>query len=120
MKKILLAEEVAQLAIAILALSLQPIQFNWLLWPLFFLLPDISMLGYLVNPKTGAFSYNLLHHKGIALVILVLGYFIHNDALLLAGLLLLAHSCFDRVMGYGLKYSDSFHNTHLGRIDKTR
>ena len=31
-------------------------------------------------------------------------------------LLLLAHTSMDRVMGYGLKHTDSFQHTHLGRI----
>ncbi|MBI2283378.1 MAG: DUF4260 family protein [Bacteroidetes bacterium] len=37
---------------------------------------------------------------------------------LLTGPLLYAHSSFDRVMGYGLKYRDSFNNKHLGRTGK--
>ena len=36
----------------------------------------------------------------------------------IAGIILLAHSAFDRMLGYGLKYSDSFKNSHLGKIGK--
>jgi hypothetical protein len=36
--------------------------------------------------------------------------------MLAAGSLLLFHSSVDRVLGYGLKYRDSFGDTHLGRI----
>lgn len=32
---------------------------------------------------------------------------------------MLAHSSLDRVLGYGLKYPDSFSHTHLGRIGRT-
>ncbi|MFN3665935.1 MAG: DUF4260 family protein, partial [Sediminibacterium sp.] len=35
-------------------------------------------------------------------------------------LVLLAHSTFDRVAGYGLKYFDSFDHTHLGWIGKSK
>ncbi len=118
MKKILRSEELAQMLIALAALSQQPISFSWWIWPLLFLSPDISMLGYLISSRAGAICYNLFHHKGIALAVLVSGYLAHTDILLLIGLLLYAHSSFDRAMGYGLKYPDGFHNTHLGRIGK--
>lgn len=85
----------------------------WLLFLLFFS-PDISMLGYLHNAKTGAFLYNLFHHKFIAAVFLSLGYFLDYNYLLLTGLILFSHASFDRIFGYGLKYPDSFKHTHLG------
>ncbi len=118
MKKILQAEEAAQLAIAIFGLYLQPVSISWWIWPFLFLSPDISMLGYLVDTKLGAVLYNLFHHKLIAIGILAAGYLLHNDILAFSGLLLFAHACFDRLFGYGLKYPDSFHNTHLGWMGK--
>ena len=27
--------------------------------------PDIGMVGYSINPKVGAITYNLFHHKGV-------------------------------------------------------
>jgi hypothetical protein len=39
---------------------------------------------------------------------------------MLAGTILLGHSSLDRVLGYGLKYPDSFQNTHLGVIGRKR
>lgn len=36
------------------------------------------------------------------------------------GALWLAHSGFDRLLGYGLKSSEAFSVTHLGRIGKAR
>jgi hypothetical protein len=33
---------------------------------------------------------------------------------------MLGHSSADRILGYGLKYSDSFHHTHLGWIGRAR
>ncbi len=34
---------------------------GWLLFVVLFLVPDLSMLGYLSGPRTGAVSYNLFH-----------------------------------------------------------
>jgi hypothetical protein len=76
------------------------------------------MLGYLVNTQWGAISYNLVHHKLTAVIIVIIGYFLHNDITLFIGLLLYAHSSFDRLFGYGLKYPDNFKHTHLGQIGK--
>ncbi|MGT2895857.1 DUF4260 family protein [Streptococcus entericus] len=35
------------------------------------------------------------------------------------GSVLSSHVAFDRTLGFGLKYSDDFNNTHLGRIGKS-
>jgi hypothetical protein len=118
MKNILKAEEAAQFAIAIFAISYLPIHFGWWLWPLLFLAPDLSAMGYLINNKVGAATYNLVHHKGVAAVVLAAGLLLSNPVIVVAGLLLWAHSSFDRMLGYGLKYPDAFKNTHLGTIGK--
>lgn len=114
MKYLLQLEEIGFLALAIAALYYQPLQFSWWAWILLFLLPDIGMIGYLLNPEIGAITYNLLHHRFIGVVVLALGYFTHQPYLILAGLLLLGHSSFDRALGYGLKFPDGFKHTHLG------
>lgn len=114
MKYLLQLEELAEMIIGIAALYYQPIHIAWWLWLPVFLLPDISMLGYLVNTKTGASSYNLFHHKAVAITIAAAGFFMHWPVVLFAGILLFAHSAFDRSMGFGLKYTDGFKHTHLG------
>jgi Domain of unknown function (DUF4260) len=118
MKQLLQLEEVAQMALGIAALYYQPIHFSWWLWPILFLLPDISMLGYMINTKIGAYTYNIAHHKGVAIILAAAGFFTNNDVLMFIGILLFAHSSFDRTMGYGLKYEDDFKHTHLGWIGK--
>jgi hypothetical protein len=118
MKHLLQLEEAGLCAVAVFGLYLQPIQFSWWVWIILFLLPDLGILGYLHNPKTGAFTYNLLHHRFIGVAILVYGYFTHNQWLVLAGLIVLGHSSFDRTVGYGLKFTDNFKHTHLGWIGK--
>lgn len=116
MDKVLKLEELAQLAICLLAMYYQPLSFRWWIWPLLFLSPDIGMLGYLVNTTVGAVTYNLFHHKMIAILILCAGWYMGMPVMTLAGLIIYAHSSFDRVMGYGLKYSDNFKHTHLGML----
>ena len=74
------------------------------------------MVGYLFGPKAGALTYNVFHHKGIAAGLYVAGMLFNNFELQFAGLLLFGHSSFDRILGYGLKHDDNFHNTHLGWI----
>lgn len=94
----------------------------WLFAALF-LLPDLSMLGYLGGNRLGAFAYNLIHHKGLALALAVAGLLVPAALvggawLLPAGILLYGHSCWDRMLGYGLKETRGFNYTHLGVIGK--
>ncbi|MEI8280263.1 MAG: DUF4260 domain-containing protein [Bacteroidota bacterium] len=120
MKKLLQGEQVMQLILAIVALNYQTLHFCWWQWVLLFFSPDISMLGYLINTKVGAVCYNIAHHKAIAGVFIIIGFMYHMPIVLFVGMLLWAHSAFDRVMGYGLKYADSFDHTHLGMIGKSK
>lgn len=114
MKNLLNLEELAQFVFAYL-LTLHLGHDWWLFWALI-LVPDIGMIGYLVSTKVGAFSYNLFHHKGVALAVAAIGFYTLNDWVLFAGLLLYGHSAMDRIFGYGLKFSDDFKHTHLGMI----
>lgn len=116
MKFVLKAEELGMTGLAIFFLSQHSLGLSWWIWALLFFGPDISMLGYLVNTKIGAISYNLFHHKGIAIAVVVIGYMMNVEWMLATGILLFAHSSFDRIWGYGLKYEDNFKNTHLGLL----
>lgn len=116
MKFILKLEELAQLGLAIFLFS--QLEFSW--WWFFglFLAPDIGMLGYLFGPKIGAYSYNLFHHKGLAIALIFAGYYGFGQWVHLAGIMLWAHAAFDRILGYGLKYTVGFKHTHLGELGK--
>ena len=116
MKTALKFEEAAMSAVGIYFLTVYNLDISVWLWILFFFAPDISMLGYLINAKVGAISYNIFHHKAIAIAVIGIGYFMKIEVMLAIGILLFAHSSFDRVMGYGLKYYSSFNDTHLGKI----
>ncbi len=90
-------------------------------WWLFFVLilaPDLSMVGYAISPRAGALSYNLVHHRAVSVALYILGSLLAIPWLQAAALIMFAHSSFDRVLGYGLKFPDSFQHTHLGMIGR--
>lgn len=89
---------------------------GWGTFALFFLAPDISLLGYLAGPKVGAVSYNVAHSYIGAVACLVAGFVLPAPALVCTGIIWCAHIGFDRALGYGLKYSTGFGFTHLGRL----
>ncbi len=113
-------EEAAITAISLYFLSEYTFGLSTWVWVLLFFSPDISMLGYLINSRIGAYTYNLVHHRGIALVLVAIGLLLAADVLVATGILLFAHSSFDRMMGYGLKHIDDFKHTHLGWIGKDK
>lgn len=88
MKTLLLREELAQCVLGVILFS--QLEFQWWLFPALLPTPDIGMLGY----------------------------FYMGDIVILVGIILFSHSAFNRMLGYGLKYPDSFKNTHLGLIGK--
>ncbi|GAA5042816.1 hypothetical protein GCM10011506_45720 [Marivirga lumbricoides] len=116
MNTLLKAEEVAQFALSIILFA--QLDYAWWVFPAFLLLPDLSMLGYLLNSKVGARLYNLFHHKLLAIIILALGVWANHSELSFAGIILFGHSAMDRIFGYGLKYEDDFKHTHLGWMGK--
>ena len=116
MKNLIKLEELGILVISIYLIYKLNMDLSWWLYLILFFSPDIGMIGYLINTKVGAVTYNLLHHKATGVVLLMFGMYQLNDYLLLAGLLLLAHSSFDRILGYGLKYPDSFKHTSIGDL----
>jgi hypothetical protein len=89
---------------------------SWLLFALLFLTPDLSMLGYLLNPRIGAATYNLAHTLTLPLAILFISYLQHWPLAVSLALIWTAHIAFDRLLGYGLKYPTYFKDTHLQHI----
>lgn len=114
MKTILSLEELAQFLVSIVLFSQLP--FAWWWFPALILLPDIGMVGYLLNPRLGAYLYNLFHHKGLALLVGVVGLWLQQPVVMLIGIILFGHSAMDRTMGFGLKYTTNFKQTHLGTL----
>jgi hypothetical protein len=118
MKHLLTLEYAALLLLGIF--SFAQTGYSWWWFAGLFFAPDLSMLGYFIGNKAGAFAYNVFHHFGVAVMVFLAGKYFGIGELELAGTVLFSHSAFDRIMGYGLKHEDSFHHTHLGRIGKAR
>jgi len=131
MKNLLRLEELAQFLACLITFIV--ISAPWWVYVLLIIGPDIGMLGYLVSNRVGAVSYNLLHHKLIAIVVgLLVPYLIHEFAAtdgwieglyspaVYSGIILYGHASMDRIFGYGLKFGDNFHHTHLGWIGKLK
>ena len=116
MKNLLKLEELFLFGLALFLFS--KLDYGWGWYALWFFAPDLSMVGYLANPRVGAWTYNLIHHKALAVTLYVLGVLLSIPWLAFAGTILLGHSSLDRVLGYGLKYPESFQATHLGKIGK--
>jgi hypothetical protein len=116
MKSIIKLEELALFLFGIYLFN--QLNFDWWWFLVLILAPDFSMIGYLFGNKSGAFLYNIFHHRGIAITIFLLGIYFSNSLIQLTGIILFAHSSMDRMLGYGLKYESGFKFTHLGVIGK--
>lgn len=117
MKLILKMEELALFFLGLFGFIY--LDFAWWWFPLLFFAPDIGMIGYAFGPKIGAVIYNLFHHKGLAVLIWIIGFSLQNEYFQLIGVILFAHAAFDRILGYGLKYERGFKFTHLGEIGRS-
>ncbi|EAR02329.1 DUF4260 domain-containing protein [Maribacter sp. HTCC2170] len=116
MKLLIKLEEVMMLVLGIFMFGLLGYQWWWFL--VLILAPDIGMVGYLFGNKVGAISYNLFHHKGLAILIYFIGMYFSMPICQLAGIILFSHASLDRALGYGLKFEKGFKFTHLGEIGK--
>jgi hypothetical protein len=92
--------------------------FSWPLFALLVLVPDLSMLAYLGGPRAGAIGYNFAHTYALPLVLTLAAFAGGVSAAAVGGLIWIAHIGFDRMLGYGLKYSTGFGNTHLGHLGR--
>ncbi|MFO0552179.1 MAG: DUF4260 domain-containing protein [Polyangiaceae bacterium] len=88
---------------------------GWALFAVLFLVPDVSMVGYLVGARFGAALYNAGHSLLGPLALGALGFALVGvgSPLILVAAIWVAHVGFDRMLGYGLKYSTGFRETHL-------
>lgn len=114
MKTSLKIEELSMFILGCYLFSTLDYSWWWLVG--LFLLPDIGMLGYVINSKVGSITYNIFHHKAIAVILYLLGVCIGSPILSFAGILIFSHASFDRMLGYGLKYNTDFKDTHLGKL----
>jgi len=119
MQQIVSLESVfAAALIAMFYVSVGGYDWYWLIlaFPIF----DISMIGYALNPKHGAATYNLGHSIIGPAILSAVYVFTDINWMLFVALLWLFHIFVDRALGYGLKHATSFRHTHLGPIGKSK
>jgi hypothetical protein len=116
LNNLLKLEWLAVLAASLVAYAISGL--SWWLFALLILAPDLSMLGYLGGPRVGAFAYNAVHTLVAPGVLALAGWWLSNPLAAALALILLAHIAADRALGYGLKHTSGFRDTHLGRIGR--
>lgn len=89
---------------------------SWWLFALLILAPDLAMLGYLAGKAVGAVCYNIAHSYLAPVVLGAAAFAVGHPTLLHIALIWVVHIGLDRAIGYGLKYSSGFKDTHLARV----
>ena len=87
------------------------------------LLPSLGFAQEVDTTPTNAeigfiFTTFMFLVAGFLVFFMAAGFAMHIDVLTSIGLLLVAHSSFDRMLGYGLKFPDDFKHTSLGWAGK--
>jgi hypothetical protein len=107
-------EGVVVLAAAVVLYAQQ--DYGWLLFALLLFVPDLAIIPYALNQWLGRVVYNVAHTYTLPLALGLLGVLLSSGLALQLALIWFAHIGMDRMMGYGLKYPDSFKETHLQRV----
>jgi hypothetical protein len=113
--RILLRLEGVAVAVSAIALYFHADHPWWLLVALV-LAPDLSMVGYLAGSTIGAAAYDAAHTYSLPVALAAVGLIVGAEPAVQLGLIWLAHIGVDRAIGYGLKYSTGFKDTHLQRV----
>lgn len=92
---------------------------GWRLFAILFLVPDLSMVGYLAGKSAGAAAYNAAHSFILPLALPAAALAGHPELEPYA-LIWIAHIGFDRALGFGLKYGSGFGHTHLGLVGRAK
>lgn len=93
---------------------------SWTWFIALFLVPDVSMSGYLFGSRAGAVAYNTGHMFAWPLALLAMGIVGHGAITTTAALSWIAHIAFDHALGYGAKLPGGFEQTTLGPIGRSR
>ena len=89
---------------------------RWLLFAALFLVPDLSLLGYVTGPsRFAALLYNSAHSYLLPLLLGLASYTATWHSGIAIALIWCAHIAFDRGLGYGLKFAEAFKPTHIQR-----
>jgi lysylphosphatidylglycerol synthetase-like protein (DUF2156 family) len=91
---------------------------SWWLALSVLLLPDVFAVGYTFGKRLGAHMYNVAHATPLPALLVGLGWWQDKSILLAVGIVWLGHVGMDRMLTFGLKYSDDFQHTHLSGASK--
>jgi hypothetical protein len=92
------------------------LSYSWLALALLLLFPDLAIIVYAIDKKAGAIAYNVLHTYTFPLALAIVSFAITSPIGLQIALIWFAHIGMDRTVGYGLKYTTEFKDTHLNRV----
>ena len=86
------------------------------LFLLLLLVPDVTMAGYALNVRVGAFIYNVGHTLAWPVALGGAALWTNHPEFVPYALIWAAHIGMDRMLGYGLKYPTYFADTHIQRL----
>lgn len=89
---------------------------SWLMFAVLLFAPDVSLLGYLKNPRVGALMYNAVHAYLLPGALLLVALAANATIPLQIAVIWFAHIGLDRMLGYGLKYPTEAKATHIQRV----
>ncbi len=89
---------------------------SWWMFVLLFLVPDLSMVGYVSGTALGAVTYNVVHTYALPMILYTGGLLTERSGWMAIATIWAAHIGADRVLGFGLKYPEAFKATHFGRV----
>ena len=87
-------------------------------WGAAWLAPDLAAAGYLAGPRVGAACYNAVHTYAAPVSLGALGLATAAPLATALAWLWANHIAVDRALGYGLKRTTGFNDTHLCRIGR--
>lgn len=88
---------------------------HWTLFAIFFLTPDLALLGYLGRNSLhfAAAAYNAAHTYAFPVILGLAAWRWTAPHASQFALIWIAHIAFDRLLGFGLKYPQAFKPTHI-------
>jgi hypothetical protein len=90
---------------------------SWLLFVVLFLVPDITLLGYLTgNKRFAAMLYNFGHCYAVPLAAGLIAWKLRSVWCERLAVIWIAHIALDRLLGFGLKYAQTFKPTHIQTV----
>jgi hypothetical protein len=91
---------------------------SWLLFVVFLLVPDLSLLGYLVkgNGRLAAALYNGVHTYVLPLAAGLIAWKLRSVLCERLAVIWIAHIALDQLLGFGLKYPQGFKPTHIQSV----